>query len=204
MSTKNQKLSQVLAEFYQRPIAQVSSELIFSIVAVTVFAVFAIRPTLLTMSNLVKEMQDKETLNQALSQKIASLSSAQSEYISNQDKIVILDEAIPPNPRMAEAITIIEKIASENNLFIQNMSATDVPREDSTATVSAEKNRVSKPIIVTVQGDYPTIRKFVTDLQKTRRLFIADSVAFSLTDAQGQKVLKAIITINIQYFGSST
>lgn len=203
MNLKRQNISDTLNQFYQKPIAQVSSELVFSILAVIVFALFAIRPTLLTMSSLVKEMQDKETLNQALTQKIASLSSVQNDYVSNQDKLELLDQAIPPNPELATAILTIEKIASENNLLIVNIQANEVPREDSTATGSAEKTRVSKPIIVTVQGDYPVVRKFVADLQKTRRVLVIDSVVFSLSDVRGQKVLRAVITINMQYFGNA-
>ncbi len=202
MSNKSQDITRVLTEFYHNPVAQVSSQLVFSILAVIVFAIFAIRPTLLTMSDLIKEMHDKETLNQALIQKVAALSSAQAEFAISQDKIEILDQAIPPSPRLAEAVSIIEKIASDDNLLIRTLQANEVPREDSTATSSGEKTRISKPIVITVQGDYPTIRKFVSDLQNTQRIFVIDSVIFNLSDERGQKRLQAIITINIQYFGN--
>src|SRR5258708_48511 len=161
MTIKNQNLTVMLAQFYQKPIAQVSSQLFFSVIAVIIFAVFAIRPTLLTMSDLIKELNDKQALSQALTQKVASLSSAQAENQAAQDKLSILDKAIPPFPRFGEGIAIIEKIASENNLLINSIQAKAVPREDSTATSSAEKTRISTPLVVTVQGDYPTIRKFV-------------------------------------------
>jgi len=119
MATKNQTLTTILTDFYQRPVAQVSSQLVFSIVTVIIFAVFAIRPVLLTMSDLIKEMQDKQALNQALVQKIASLSSAQAQYLNGKDQLVILDEAIPPAPEIAKAVAIIEKVASNHNLLRQ-------------------------------------------------------------------------------------
>jgi len=62
---------------------------------------------------------------------------------------------------------------------------------------------VSVPIVVTVQGDYPTIRQFITDLQNTRRVFLIDSVVFSLSDARGQRILRATITVNLEYFGNA-
>ncbi len=203
MTIKNQNLTNKLAQFYQNPVAQVSSQLVFSIIAVIIFAIFAIRPTLLTMSDLIKELNDKQALSQSLTQKVAALSSAQTEYTNSQDKLAILDEAIPPEPRFGEAVAIIEKIASENNLLIQSVQAKAVPKEDSTATGSAEKTRVSTPIVVTVQGDYPTIRNFVNALQTTRRLLVIDSVIFNVSDTRSQKVLRAVITINIQYFGNA-
>ena len=75
--TKRQQLTNTLVEFYNQPIAKVSLELFLSIVAVIFFAIFAIRPTLLTMSDLIKELQEKEVLNEKLSQKTAALSSVQ-------------------------------------------------------------------------------------------------------------------------------
>jgi Tfp pilus assembly protein PilO len=204
MNIRNQNITRLLTDFYQKPVAQVSVELVFSIVAVIVFAVFAIRPTLLTMSDLIKEMNDKETLNQALIQKVASLSSAQAQYANIQDQLAVLDQAIPPTPRLGEAVAIMEKLASEDKLLIKSLQSNEVPREDSTATGSAEKTRISKPITITVEGDYPTIRKFVTDLQGVRRAFVIDSVVFSLTDEQGAKTLNAGITVNLQYFGNGT
>lgn len=203
MTLKNQNVTVMLTQFYQKPVAQVSSQLVFSIIAVIIFAVFAIRPTLLTMSDLIKELNDKQALSQALTQKVAALSSAQSEYQAAQDRLPILDEAIPPTPRFGEAIAIVEKIASNNSLLIDSIQAKAVPREDSTATSSAQKTRVSTPIVVTVQGDYPTIRNFVTGIQSTRRLLVIDSVIFNVSDTRSQKVLRAVITINMQYFGVS-
>jgi len=203
MNIRNQNITRLLTDFYQKPVAQVSSELVFSIVTIIVFAAFAIRPTLLTMSDLIKEMNDKETLNQALTQKVASLSSAQAQYANIQDQLTVLDQAIPPAPKLGEAVAIIEKLASEDKLLIKSMHTNEVPREDSTATGSAEKTRVSKPVTVTVEGDYPTIRKFVTDLQSVRRAFVIDSVVFSISDEHGAKTLNAVITVNMQYFGNS-
>lgn len=203
MNIRDQNITRLLTDFYQKPIAQVSSELFFSILAVIVFATFAIRPTLLTMSNLIKEMQDKQALDQALIQKVASLSSAQAQYTNIQDQLAVLDQAIPPSPRLGEAVAIMEKLASEDSLLIKNVQSNEVPREDSAATGSAEKTRISKPITISVQGDYPTIRKFVTDLQNVQRAFVIDSVVFSVSDQSGSKALTALITVNIEYFGNA-
>ena len=59
-----------LFTFYQKPIAQVSTELFFTIGATIFFAAFAIRPTILTMTDLVKEIQDKREAEEKLNQKV--------------------------------------------------------------------------------------------------------------------------------------
>ncbi len=104
--------------FYQRPVAKVSLELFFSIGAVLFFAVFAIRPTLLTMSDLIKELEDKRNLDQQLSQKIAALSTAQASFLGAQNRLVVLDEAIPTSPQFIYSLKLLEKVASDNRLVI--------------------------------------------------------------------------------------
>jgi hypothetical protein len=59
MPDQRQKLIRNLNAFYQKPVAKVSLELFLSVGTIIFFAMFAIRPTLLTMSDLVKEIEDK-------------------------------------------------------------------------------------------------------------------------------------------------
>ena len=158
MKTKNQKdLFITLQQFYQKPVAKVSVELFLSIGAILFFAVFAIRPTLLTMSDLIKEIQDKQKLDKQLSQKIASLSTVQPLYLRLQDQISLLDEAIPSSPQLINSLKVIEKIASNLNLVINSMNIAEIPEETSTAdqqlTVTSF-SRIDVPIVINVSGDY--------------------------------------------------
>ena len=118
MQTKRAQVAKTLNEFYQKPVARVSLELFLSVGAVIFFAIFAIRPTLVTMSDLVKEIEDKRDLDQKLTQKIASLSTAQTTYLEVQDRLYLLEEALPTTPDVIHAIKIVEKIASEQNILI--------------------------------------------------------------------------------------
>ncbi len=75
-TNKRSQLTTTLLQFYDKPIAKVSLELFFTVAAVIVFALFAIRPTLSTMGKLIKELEDKQALNQKLAQKVAALSTS--------------------------------------------------------------------------------------------------------------------------------
>jgi Tfp pilus assembly protein PilO len=201
MQTRQQQMNQMLRQFYDRPIAQVSLELFFSLIAVMFFAMFAIRPTLVTMSNLVKEIQDKEELNQKLAQKIAALSSVQGEYLGLQDRLKVLDAALPSQPKFEEAVLIIEKIASDNKLTIIAMEAKEIPKEEAATVPIENQSRLSKPLTITVTGDYPAIRNFIDEIRNSQREISVDSILFSLSDERGKKVLRANITTSIHYFG---
>lgn len=201
MNTRRTQLNVTLKQFYDKPVAKVSLELFFSIAAVIFFALFAIRPTLVTMSDLLKEIQDKENLNQQLNQKIAALSTVQTEYQSIEPDLPVLDDAIPPTPRFEEALLTIEKIASDNNLIIIGIESKEVPKEVGEEVPFAQKVRQSKAITISVVGDYPSIRQFVEGLRSIRRQMIINGVTFSSSDQRGNKKLQATITISIQYFG---
>jgi Tfp pilus assembly protein PilO len=202
MPTRTRKqLSFTLERFYQNPVAVVSFELFLSIGAIIFFALFAIRPTLLTMSDLLKEIEDKRELNEKLVQKIAALSSAQTQYLNLEDRLHVLDEAIPANPELIGVLKIIEKIASEQQLVISQINLPEIPEENTEKVSFSEMKRQSLPMTVSVSGDYQSIRSFVEELMKSRRTLIVESVNFTVDDNRGAKSLGASLTISAPYFG---
>lgn len=204
MKTKKQRdLFIALQQFYQRPVAKVSFELFLSISAVIFFATFAIRPTLLTMSDLIKEIDDKKKLETQLSQKIAALSTVQPLYLQLQDQLVILDEAIPSTPQLIYSLKVIEKVASDLNLVITNINVAEVPKEAAAdETISLKSfERIDTPLVITLTGDYASIRQFIENLRDYRRSLIVDNIIFTTQELRHSRKLETRITINAPYFG---
>lgn len=195
--TKQQQLLNTLNEFYQRPVAQASLELFLSVSAVLFFAIFAIRPTLLTMSDLIKEIEDKRALNTRLDQKVAALSSAQNELLTLEPRLVALEQALPDNPELLEALSYLEKIASEQRLIIENLSLTTLP--EGTRTPLPAQARQSYTLNFTIRGDYIAIKNYLDQVLDVRRAFIIESVAFTTNDARGRTSLSANITLAVPY-----
>lgn len=193
------QLNEALQDFYNKPIAKVSFELFLTIGAVLFFAIFAIRPTLLTMADLVKEIEDKRELDRQLQQKIASLSSAQSTYLQLEPRLSVLDESIPNSPRAVEALKILEKIASDQQLVISNLNMNEIP-EETTAEFSEDAERETIPIRVSVTGNYAAIKNYIEAILQLRRAFIIDTITFTKTEEQGTEVLSASITFGLPYF----
>jgi len=199
---KTNQITATLLQFYNRPVAQVSLELFLSLGAVIFFALFAIRPTMVTMSDLIKEIDDKKAFDQKLSQKIAALSTVQTQYLSLENRLSVLDQAIPSSPKFEEAIRIIEKLASQNKLVINSMQVSEIPSEPISLAEYGSRQRESLPISINVIGEYSAIRTFVENLKNNRRSLIVDSIIFSVNEERNQKQLSATITINMQYFAS--
>lgn len=201
--TKSQQVTKTLLEFYQKPVAQVSFELFLSIAAVIFFTIFAIQPTLITMSDLIKELEDKREIDQQLSQKVAALSTAQTTYLQIQEQIPLLYEAIPPRPQIKESLLQIEKIASDRGLVIENLSMRQVPAEVEANITQAGTERVTLPVTITMAGSYPNISAYIEDLMSLRRTYIIESIIFSRTEERGSESLRANITLGLPYYTNS-
>ncbi|MFZ5376499.1 MAG: hypothetical protein ACOZAN_02405 [Patescibacteria group bacterium] len=201
MPTKRKQLATALENFYQNPIAKVSVELFLSIATIGFFAVFAIRPTLLTMSDLIKEIDDKRELDGKLEKKIAALSTAQTSYLSIEDRIGVVDEAIPSSPNLVQAIKIIEKLSSEQQIAIERLSVKEIPKNEDEKLDFSKVERKSIIIDMAVVGDFPAIRTFIESLQNSRRSFVVNSVTFVIEDNRGFQKLRATINISAPYFG---
>lgn len=207
MANKTAELSKTLNTFYAQPIARVSFELVITIVVVMFFALFAIRPTLLTMSDLIKEIDDKKTLDKALDQKIAALSTGQSEYLALEERLSLLDQALPTDPNVLEALSIIEKIASDRQVPITSVGVPELP-DHLTKPITSEEESAVVPIErqnlifkVTVASDYLTIQQLIKDFQSSRRLMVVDAIEYNVNEDQENVSLRATLTINMPYFG---
>ncbi len=203
MASKQQReLLQTLNKFYQNPVAKISLELFLSVAAVIFFAVFAIRPTLLIMSDLIKEIEDKEKLDNQLQQKIAALSSAQSEYQIIKHRLEVLDVAVPNQPMILYSFKILEKVASDNQVIIQSVSLNEIPPEEPIALQEATLKRNDLLFKIVVAGNYLTIKNFAHMLKQSQRVFNIQNIAFNVEDNRGAKNLEATFTINIPYYGA--
>jgi Tfp pilus assembly protein PilO len=120
-------------------------------------------------------------------------------YTKVEPRLELLTEAVPPQPQLVRTIKIIEKLATENNIVISGLSSKDIPQEvQSSALTPVRKNL---PLVITVTGDYPSIRAFATALLKSRRTFIIDTISFAITENRSERSLSTTITINAPYYG---
>lgn len=200
-SFKQKEIASALNQFYQRPIALVSLELLLSIGLVVFLGIFAIQPTLQTMSELVKERKDKQELADQLKKKEAALETAQGVYTQILPNIGYLDTAIPQQPQIVRSLKIVEKLATENKVVIGSLAVPTIPDEQQIIPPKAVLDRVDLPVTLNVTGDYLSIRAFVEALRNSRRSYVIDTVNFSIQENRGEKKLQASITLSIPYLG---
>jgi Tfp pilus assembly protein PilO len=168
-----------LNKFYAKPVARVSLGLVLSILTILFFAIVAIKPTLDTMAELIKQIEEKQQIDRKLSLKITALASAQTELATKEAPSAILDKAIPSTPDFNILLSMIEKIGSERGITFNSLLVTTVPKERS-ATISATtltaNNIESIPVSLSINGTYSQLFTALQDLQNLQRLVTIDRV----------------------------
>lgn len=205
-SEYQKQVSAALQSFYQKPVAKVSIELFLTIGLVLFLALFAIRPTLVTMSDLIKEIEDKQELNEQLQKKVAALSTAQTTYLSLEEQLPILDEAIPSKPDLVYNLKVLEKLAAESKIIISGMTIAELPADEDLAQPAAFSARIlqSVPVSISLTGDYPSIRNYVESIRANRRSFTIESITFILNQNRETEALRATVTVSMPYYGPKT
>ncbi len=198
ISTKQKQLQNTLASFYSNPVAKVSIEVFLSLGLVIFLGLFAVQPTLVTMSDLIQEIEEKREISQQLTQKVAALSTAQSEFAALGSQLTLLEEAVPSEPQVIKTLKIIEKLATENKVIITSLSLSQVPEPSESASATLKQEAL--PIQVAVTGDYPAIRQFAESLLDSRRLLHIETINFSLNEKRGSRSLSATLQLSAPYY----
>ncbi len=189
-----------LKNFYDKPVTRVSVELVLSLVTVMFFALFALRPTLNTMSQLVKEIEDKQKVDQALTKKIAALSTAQSEYMTYKERFTILESAVQSNLKLDDVLFYIEYMAGKSGIKLTGLRIKQFPvgqigetsseeQSEPEVTTSAQQPVVKTPakkqsigiyeISLSFSGEYQKMLSFFAEMERTRPLFSVQGFSFS-------------------------
>lgn len=192
-----------LQQFYQKPIAKVSTELLATLTAVIVLAFFAIRPTLLTMSQLLKDIEDRKTTSEALSRKIAALSTLSTEFPGFRNEIALLNIVIPDTPDFDGFARRLEKIAADNNLIISSLQVSQIPPE-AAFNPNAPAELTSFTVAVNFKGDYTKVRSAIQNLLNMDRYVTLESVVLNAKRDEIEKTNILLTTVNLRvwYYGT--
>ena len=74
---------------------------IFSLLAFSFFGIFAIGPTVTTISDLNKKYNEEKIALKELQQKNEALKSLSAQYVEIQPDLTLIDSAIPQSPKVS-------------------------------------------------------------------------------------------------------
>lgn len=94
----------------------------FTIVVVIILLAGAIRPTLVKISEIQKEVNTKTITNKQLDNKIEALSKLSNEYAENRDSFATLPLVFPAQGNFSLLLSNIEEVAKENGFVLTSIN----------------------------------------------------------------------------------
>ena len=184
---------QSLEPILKKPKSQSYTAVIFSFLVVSLFGLYAIRPTIQTILTLKREIQDKTELSQKMEDKIAALIEAQATYSQIEQSLPLIDQALPHDPHAIPIIIQIRNLATTSNVALATIQLPPVPLLGLDATMAAKSKTTSelkKPqsfeFTISVIGPYTAIQTFLTGLADMRRIVTIESMAIANEKAEQQ------------------
>jgi Tfp pilus assembly protein PilO len=97
------------------------TELILTLVAIAVFGYFALRPTFLAITTLVKDIESSQQIDSQLQTKINSLNEAQKKLslLENRD---LVNVALPLDSDLSQLLYQLEYLVTSQGLTVRNLS----------------------------------------------------------------------------------
>lgn len=206
--------------YQKRQDVRAFTELLLSVSVISIFGIFAIKPTLVTLAQLNTDIAGKRDTIDKLDAKIQALTQAQSNFDTNQSLIKYVDTAIPSNPSPIVYARQIEGLAQKDGVYLVSSNTKGVSikggspsdTQSSTDTGNAQDQLIdsfpttsqSYKVSVNLSGDYNQTVNFVRDLESLRWPIYEDD--FQTRISQGDLPGEIILTVDGRvpyYLGNS-
>lgn len=149
---------------------------IFTLLALSLFGIFAIEPTLSTIIGLKKQLADSQYVKTQLTTKINNLSQLQQQYTVFTPQLPVLLNAIPQTPQVTQLTGQVASIAQQAGVTITSFRINQVQLTQNQIPVDSVSSYV---FYIEAQGDYPSIDRFLSGLTDFDRVVTIDSISIN-------------------------
>lgn len=180
--TTENYLSAIMPTLREKKVQQFTT-IALTLIAASFFGVFAINPTINTITDLQRQINDDQFVNQRLTTKISNLTQLQQQYQTIQNSLGIIYTTIPVTPDLATFISQVQGVGDENHVTIVGVQT--LPVDLTTIQTGGQYNAFT--FSVDVQGNYTDLLQFLSAMTTFNRLVTIDAIAVqqsaqSLTD----------------------
>jgi Tfp pilus assembly protein PilO len=190
---------------YSQPLTQSSLSLLLSLIVIAFFFIFALRPTILTISRLWQEIKLKKDADLKLTMKIQQLESAKNALIEANKYLKAVNNSLPTDSDFNRFEREIEWLAFKNNCIIHQLKFDKFdlfgnlidPEANNKDKKNFPKDSLPLKFNIVLAGSYKDLKNFLSQLENLDRIVLIDSVSLSneseIEGAQLQLSLKGSI-----------
>lgn len=148
--------------------------LILSLSASIFFFIFAINPTLTTITKLKKQIVDAKFVDEKLTQKIQNLSTLSQEYETLKPDLPLIMDAVPQNPEVPTFVGQIQSLGTESSVSIFNIEIQPVNLTNTNST-----NSSTFTFNITGTASYDNLQIFINNLINMQRAVSTSTIQMS-------------------------
>ena len=178
-----------LSKFHQHKKYRAYTGVILSLLTVTFFIFFAIRPTFKTIAQLMRQVKDQKNISAELEKKINNLSEAQKNYLVIESELNLVEDALPQKAEIILLAKQIEALARQSGIVIVNLRFNDINLVESQ---KREEEKQDIKFSFNALGNYPDLKNFLRDLMSLRRIVLVEAFSFQTGKSEGN-----ILSLNL-------
>ena len=175
-----------------QPMWTASLWVILSLILMIVLLVLALRPTLITISSLIGQIEKQREVAYKMDEKILEVRQAIEKLELARSQLWLLDEALPTEAKWSDLAQNLESMATDSGLQLTVVVVERVPLgPNEPKSTSGSQTKSSMPpgalavrFNLSGKGEYTQIREMVAKLEKMRRLIMLESVVTDI-DKEG-------------------
>lgn len=145
--------------------------ILLSLFAISFFSIFALRPTLVTIGEIVAQIRTQKEVNASLEQKIKSLQLAQANWRKITADLPLIDQALPELPAPQNFARQTEAVAAKQNVLLKDLSLGKVSLLGDTSS-----GLQLFPFSFTVQGEPARVFSFLSNFESSRLALVWQTV----------------------------
>lgn len=193
----------VVDNYRRRNDVKLFLEILLTLTTMTILIIFALKPTITTILELIKEIRTKEEVIAKMDIKIRNLVEAQNILLREQDSINLLNEAIPTIADPDKTVGQYIGMASEKGLSLLGAHTSDVALKGTPKASSKNKDLSKLPesvssfdLSLNFDGDFEQMQEAIATVENMRRPLKIDTATFSKKIIEGEGIV-----INLSIIG---
>lgn len=193
--------------YLTKPHVKISLELLMTLLAVSFFALFALRPTVNTITELLSNIKSQEEINAKLDEKIKNLSLAGAVWTQEDKRRFLVNQALPQEPQPDGYLRQIEGLSARNSVSLIALSVQgvllfgkEIKVENTQQNKQNRQGANTLSVSFTVSGSYKSLLAFIDELENLRRIIKVESLSFGPGKGKNSDAILLTISGNIPYY----
>jgi hypothetical protein len=166
-----------------------------TLLSLSFFGLFAIRPTIITVVSLYKSVEDLKKINIEYENKIGSLVRGQAEYEKIRKQIPLIQSAVPLTSSFHKLTSQLEDFTVRSDISINQLQVDGVAVSKQNPTDKLQKYNFS---MITI-GSYQNTYTYLQHLLNWKRLVSVNSLEFINEGSTTSGLLRVTIKGNAYY-----